>query len=71
MDLYGNLQTCPKCKMIHKKLQEKGIDFNFIDNEEEVMKVAKKYGIMGIPFAIQDGKVLQTNDLMKLGMNVK
>lgn len=66
MDLYGNLQTCPKCKMIHKKLQEKGIDFNFIDNEEEVMEVAEQNGVMGIPFAINGDRILGFVDLVKL-----
>lgn len=66
MNLYGNLETCPKCKMIHKKFKDKGISFNFIDNEEEVLKIAEQNGIMGIPFAIDGEKILGFVDLVKL-----
>lgn len=71
MVIYGNLKTCGKCRQLHKILETKEMKFDFIENEEEIMKVAKEYGAMGIPFAIQDGKILKTNELMKFGMNLK
>lgn len=67
LKVYGNLETCPKCKIIHKQLEENGVDFEFIDDEKEVMKVAEENGIGSIPFAIQ---VLTFTDLIKYSKGV-
>ena len=68
--VYGNLVTCPKCKMVHKKLEEKGVEFEFIDNEEVVFEVAEKLGFMGIPFALIGKEAYNSNDLIKYVMKL-
>lgn len=66
--VYGNLETCGKCKMVHKKLIDKHIKFEFIDDEDAVMIAAQKIGVMGIPFALIDKKPYNSNDLIKYVM---
>lgn len=63
--VYGNLETCSRCKYVHKKLEEKSIEFDFIDNEDTVREVGMKLGFMGIPFAIKDNEPMGTVQLIK------
>lgn len=63
--IYGNLKTCGKCKMVHKKLIDKNIKFEFIDDEDAVMIAAQKIGVMGIPFALIDKIPYNTTELIK------
>ena len=43
---------CPKCNIIKKGLEKKGIDYFSIENEEEIVK----RGITSIPVLEIDGK---------------
>ena len=51
--------------MVHKKLIDKHIKFEFIDDEDVVMEAAQKIGVMGIPFALIDKIPYNSNELMK------
>lgn len=50
---------CPKCKVIEKKLAEKGLEFELIDDMDEIRKVADKCGVTSAPLLLVDtGEVL-------------
>ena len=44
-------QTCPKCKILKKKLQEKGIEYKEFNDEDEMQRM----GILSVPVMDVDG----------------
>lgn len=53
---------CPACKMVTKVLEDKGIEFEKITDEAEVLACADRYEINNVPFAItSDGVVLNSS----------
>ena len=47
-------QTCPKCKILKKKLQEKGIEYKEFNDEDEMLRM----GILSVPVMDVDGEQL-------------
>jgi len=47
-------QTCPKCKILKKKLQEKGIEYKEFNDEDEMQRM----GILSVPVMDIDGEQL-------------
>ena len=47
-------QTCPKCKILKKKLQEKGIEYKEFNDEDEMQRI----GILSVPVMDVDGEQL-------------
>lgn len=47
-------QTCPKCKILKKKLQEKGIEYKEFNDEDEMQRM----GILSVPVMDVDGEQL-------------
>lgn len=47
-------QTCPKCKILKKKLQEKGIEYKEFNDEDEMQSM----GILSVPVMDVDGEQL-------------
>lgn len=47
-------QTCPKCKILKKKLQEKGIEYKEFNDEDEMQCM----GILSVPVMDVDGEQL-------------
>ena len=47
-------QTCPKCKILKKKLQEKGIEYQEFNDEDEMQRM----GILSVPVMDVDGEQL-------------
>ena len=47
-------QTCPKCKILKKKLQEKGIEYKEFSDEDEMQRM----GILSVPVMDVDGEQL-------------
>ena len=47
-------QTCPKCKILKKKLQEKGIEYQEFSDEDEMQRI----GILSVPVMDVDGEQL-------------
>ena len=47
-------QTCPKCKILKKKLQEKGIEYKEFNDEGEMQRM----GILSVPVMDVDGEQL-------------
>ena len=46
--------TCPKCKILKKKLQEKGIEYQEFNDEDEMQRM----GILSVPVMDVDGEKL-------------
>lgn len=49
---------CPKCSVMEKKLKAKNIEFEVVDNGEEVLEAAKKCGLNSLPLLEVDGKIM-------------
>ena len=47
-------QTCPKCEILKKKLQEKGIEYKEFNDEDEMQRM----GILSVPVMDVDGEQL-------------
>ena len=47
-------QTCPKCKILKKKLQEQGIEYKEFNDEDEMQRM----GILSVPVMDVDGEQL-------------
>lgn len=54
--VYGN--GCPKCNILTKKLDEKGIIYSKVDDMEEIIKVGKENNISSMPITIWNDEVL-------------
>ena len=54
--VYGN--GCPKCNILIKKLDEKGVTYTKVDNMEEIVKVGKENNISSMPITIWNDEVL-------------
>lgn len=57
--------NCSRCKVLLKKLQMKGVEFELVEDEEEVMRVAAEYGIQEVPFVIDNGELLTFSEVIK------
>ena len=53
--------NCPKCKVLEKKLEDKNIDFEIVDNVDKVLEIADKFGIMSAPILSVDGNIMEFN----------
>lgn len=56
---------CSKCKMLEEEMNKKGIKFELIDDENTYLPIAQEHGIMSMPFADIDGKIVNTVALQK------
>ena len=56
---------CPRCRVLIKKLQMKNKEFELVEDEEEVMKVAAEHGIQEVPFVIDNGELLLFSEAIK------
>lgn len=57
MIVYSN--NCPRCKVLIKKLEQKGINFNKVESEDEIMRVANEHNIQSTPFILlEDGTLM-------------
>ena len=52
--------NCPKCKILIKKLQESKINFDLIEDLDEILKVSNKFNIQEAPFIVVNGDKLLT-----------
>ena len=54
---------CPKCIVLENLMKKKGIEYEYIDNENIYMKIAEENGFMSMPFAEINGKFYTTKEL--------
>lgn len=64
VELYST--GCPKCNVLKKKLESKGVEFILIDNPEYVLLKANELNLLTVPFLImEDGRVLTFEQAVK------
>ena len=64
VELYST--GCPKCNVLKKKLESKGVEFTLIDNPEYVLLKANELNLLTVPFLImEDGRVLNFEQAVK------
>lgn len=56
---------CPKCKVLEMKLKQSKLDYEKIDDVDQVVKVGTENGIMGAPFIEAEGKFYTFADAVK------
>lgn len=51
---------CPKCNVLEMKFKEKGIQYELVTDDEDLLKTAKALGIMSAPFVVGEDKKYYT-----------
>lgn len=57
--------NCAKCKVVEMKLNQKGIKFNKVEDEAEVVKFGNEHGIRTAPILAVDNEVLDFSSAIK------
>ena len=60
--MYGT--HCSQCNVMEAKLNKAGIPFTYIDNEADVIKIAKANGISSMPIVVVDDKVMNYREAL-------
>lgn len=63
MKFYSN--NCPRCRVLKKIMDEKGMEYTLISDIDVIYDVAEKANINSMPFAEVDGKILSTTELQE------
>lgn len=57
LKIYGS-ENCPACKEKTKELDEKGINYTYLDvsnfSKEEIKEITEKTGQMSLPIVVED-----------------
>ncbi len=61
--VYSTNPPCPKCRVLEKKLDVAGIEYNIVDDVEEIK--AKGYGNRYMPLVEADGQIMEFADAVK------
>lgn len=61
--VYSTNPPCPKCKVLEKKLDEAGIEYEIINDVEKIK--AKGYGNCYMPLVEAEGRVMDFSDAVK------
>ena len=56
---------CPQCNQIKTMMDCKGVEYEYITNIDEIMKVADAHNIMSAPFAEVCEKMMIANELIE------
>ena len=58
-------ETCPKCKVIKKKLNDAGIEYEICQDLDKLAELADKYGIRTLPILeIEEGNLLDFSHIL-------
>lgn len=68
--VYGK-SVCPNCDTVKQLLESKGIEFTYVDLEQDMTSFFKfrGLGILEVPVIEVDGELLNLADLRKLSAN--
>ncbi len=58
-------EGCGKCKILKKKLDDKGIEYEIEDNIDTVMAKAKEIGVSTVPIIYKDDKLTKFTEMMQ------
>lgn len=58
--------TCNQCKVFKKKLEDKSIDFFYIDNIDDTIKMSERTGITTAPIVEIDGRCYDLRQAMEI-----
>lgn len=61
---------CPKCIVLENLMKQKGIEYEYIDDEKIYMPLAKENKILSMPFAEINGEIINSKELQKYIMEV-
>lgn len=61
MDIVLYSTGCPKCRILESKLNQNGIKYNLVDNEDVMIEK----GFMSAPMLEIDGNVMNFTEAMK------
>ncbi len=61
--IYSTEPPCPKCKVIEKKLNQVGIEYDIINDAEQIKR--KGYGNRFMPLVEVDGKLMEFAEAVK------
>lgn len=62
---------CPKCKVLEKLMEQKGIEFELVDDESVYLPIADNNNIMSMPFAEINGEIVNTKGLQNYINNME
>lgn len=57
--------NCPKCKVLELKLRQKNVDFETVDDADEVVEVGRRQGITSAPILQIDSDYLDFSQAIK------
>ena len=55
---------CPQCNVLEKVLKQNNIEFNTVDNQEEILKVAQENQIYTSPILQVDDKYMEFKEAL-------
>lgn len=55
---------CPQCNVLEKVLKQNNIEFNTVDNQEEILKVAEEKQIYTSPILKVDDKYMEFKEAL-------
>lgn len=64
LKVYGK-KNCNNCKLLTKLLDEKEIDYIYVDNEKELMKIGSEHRIMSAPIIVETKIYKSYQEFMK------
>lgn len=56
---------CPKCKAAEIKLSRSGLEYEIVDDQEEVLRVGREHGIQSAPILEADGEFMDFSAAIK------
>jgi len=56
---------CPICKVVEKKLQTSGLEFDTVDDKDAVINFGNKHGIKSAPIVDVDGEVYDNKKILQ------
>ncbi len=61
--MYGT--HCSQCNVMEAKLKKAGIPFNYIDDEDTVVKFGREHNISMMPIVVVDGNVMNYSEALR------
>lgn len=62
--------NCPKCKVLEKKLENKNVEFEIVDDIDKVLEIADRFGIMSAPILEVNDNVMEFNKAVEFVDNM-